>query len=63
MLREKAGLTGQEMAARVQSLGYTMGERSYYNWEAGRATPPLEAFPVLAKALGQASPRSLLPKE
>lgn len=62
-LREKAGLTGQQAAEAIRQAGYELGERSYYNWESGKASPPIDAFPVLAKVLKQASPRTLLPTE
>lgn len=62
MLREKAGLSVDDVVENLRSQGYQLGERSYYNWESGRAIPPMNVFPLLAQTLKQKTPRSLLPQ-
>ncbi len=62
-LREKTGMTGQEMVEAVKREGYEVKQTTYYNWESGKSEPPLEAFPAIAKALGKKSPRILLPED
>ncbi len=61
-LREKTGMTGQEMARKLIDGGLEITERTYYKWETGYSQPSLDTFPILAKALST-SPRNLLPKE
>jgi len=61
MLREKTGMTGEEFAQAMIDEGYGMATRSYYHWERGYASPPLNAFPVLSKLFKLKSPRTLLP--
>ena len=62
-LRMKAGLTVQEAAELLSEQGLPLKEATYYSWESGRSTPPLNAFPILAKVLKLGTPRSLLPNE
>ena len=62
-LREKAGLTGEEFSDAIRAEGYKLGSRTYYDWESGRTTPPLDVFPILAKLFKFKSPRALLPTE
>ena len=57
MLREKAGLTIEDMIAQT---GFPM--RTLYNWEAGLRMPPVDAYPILAAALG-VKVRTLLPDD
>lgn len=61
-LREKTGMTGQEMAKAIVAEGYKVTGTTYYRWEAGQSEPSFNVLPVLAKILG-ISPRSLMPKE
>lgn len=56
-LREKAGLTVEEVVEQME-----IPRRTYYNWESSISVPPLEVFPELAAVLGT-EPRSLLPKQ
>ena len=56
-LREKAGLTVEDL---VTATGIPRG--TLYNWEAGIRMPPIDMFPILAKALG-VKVRTLLPDE
>lgn len=56
-LREKAGVNVSDL---VSAAG--VSQSTYYNWEAGATTPPLNAMPALAKALGLKSTRVLFPE-
>ncbi len=60
-LREKKGLTGQQLVQHLNAAGLNIGQTTYYNWESGRSEPPLDALPVLAKLLGLSGPRLLFP--
>jgi transcriptional regulator with XRE-family HTH domain len=57
MLRERAGLTVEDMS---EESGIPIS--TIYNWESGRTEPYINAFPVLADVLG-VKIRTLLPKE
>ncbi len=61
-LREKAGLTVDQVVEAMDRAGYSIAARSFYNWEQGRRDTPFDALPALAKALGQ-NVRNLMPKE
>lgn len=63
MLREKTGMTGQELAKELEVAGYATTATTYYRWETGLSEPPLKAFPALAMVLKQKSPRTLLPTD
>ena len=56
-LREKAGLSIEDV---VEATG--IPAQTLYKWEAGKRTPPLVTFPILAQALGVET-RTLLPKD
>jgi len=56
-LREKAGLTIEDL---VEITG--VPSPSLYHWESGHSKPPIEMFPILAKAFG-VKVRTLLPDE
>jgi len=58
MLREKAGLTVEQVAS---TLGVSY--RAVYHWERGMADPKIAYFPQLAKLYGLKSVRGLLPQE
>ncbi len=62
-LREKTGMTGQEMAKAVSDSGYVVKERSYYAWESGANSPPFDAIPFISKALGLKNIRTLMPED
>lgn len=62
MLREKAGLTGEQAVKAICDSGYRVGKTAYYNWESGKHEPPLNAFPAIASVMGT-KPRTLLPPE
>lgn len=57
-LREKAGLTPQEVAA---ALG--ISDVSYYSLESGPPTIRMEYLPKLAEIFCLKSPRALLPEK
>lgn len=61
-LREKAGLSVDEVIEAMAADGYKVARRSFYNWELATNTPPLDAFPAIAKALGLKTARNLLPE-
>lgn len=63
LLREKAGLTVDEVVAAMELQGYTTARRSIYNWEQAKTSPPLNAFPLLAQVLKLKTVRSLIPEE
>lgn len=49
----RAGRDVAEVVKAIRKAGYgKCGIATYYNWEAGRTDPPLEALPAIAKALG-----------
>ena len=58
MLREKAGLTPEQVA---EAVGVTV--TTLYDWEASRKIPVLEKFPKISEALKLNTTRSLLPNE
>jgi transcriptional regulator with XRE-family HTH domain len=62
-LREKAGLTVEQLASDVNEAGHSVAVRSIYNWEQGTTSPPINAFPALAKAYRLKSTRAILPDE
>ena len=57
MLREKAGLTVQEVA---EQLGVTL--KTAYNWESGYTFPKPDQVPDLAKLLQLKSARTIFPE-
>jgi transcriptional regulator with XRE-family HTH domain len=57
-LREKAGLTVEEVAASIEMKAATV-----YSWESGRTEPKVDQYPLLAKQYGLAIPRTLLPEK
>jgi transcriptional regulator with XRE-family HTH domain len=61
-LRIKTGLTAQQFAELLVADGVEIRPRTYYNWEAGINSPPLDMLPLLAKHLTHGSVATLLPK-
>jgi transcriptional regulator with XRE-family HTH domain len=51
-LREKAGLTGEQMAQAITEAGYECATRTYYAWEASRRDAPINALPAIARVFG-----------
>ena len=62
-LREKAGLTVDQLATAVSESGHDVAARSIYNWEQGKSSPPVNAYPPLAIALKLKNVRTLLPED
>ena len=56
-LREKAGFTVDDIVEKSSIPRTTL-----YNWEAGISQPPVDTYPILAKAYG-VKVRTLLPDE
>lgn len=56
-LREKAGLTVEEVAEQIEVPAKTI-----YHWEIGKPTFRLDHIPALATAFG-VKPRTLMPEE
>lgn len=61
-LREKTGLTGDQMAEAITNAGFNCTRRQYYQWESAKAEPPLDAMPVMASVYG-VQPRSIFPQK
>lgn len=59
-LRTKAKMTGKQAAAAVTDHGFEVNWRTYYGWELGERSPPMDALPSLAAAMG-VSFRALFP--
>ena len=57
MLREKAGLSVEELAEKSG-----IPRRTLFNWEGGERSPSIEQFPQLAEAL-RVKIRSLMPEK
>ena len=55
MLREKKGITVEQLAAKL-GVSY----RAIYHWETGEAEPKWNYLPILAEIFGLKSPRSVL---
>ncbi len=60
-LRDRAGLSVQEVLERMERHGYHLSVQGYYKWENGRAKVDLDAVPALAKALRLKSLKDLFP--
>lgn len=61
MLREKRGLTVQQVAEAIREAGNKLTDRTYYSWEAGQYTPPFETLPAIADALSVKTVGGLFP--
>jgi transcriptional regulator with XRE-family HTH domain len=57
MLRDKTGMSADEFAEK-----HGFARTTFYSWESGIRTPPLEELPQIAKAFG-IPVRTLIPKE
>ena len=58
MLREKAGLTVDELAEQLKVKPVTI-----YGWEQGRSVPHIESFPAIAEVFKIKHPRAILPEK
>ena len=58
MLREKKGITVEQLAARL-GVSY----RTVYRWESGDHDPPFNLLPKIANILGLHSPREVLAEQ
>ncbi len=56
-LRKKAGLSAEDMAARIG-----VPAKSLYDWEAGKPTFRLDLIPAIAEVFN-IEPRTLMPKK
>jgi len=61
-LREKKGLTVEEMVDLMQHHGFRLSVMGYYTWERATRQINLNAIPAIAKALG-VSIRVLFPAD
>lgn len=60
-LRTQAGLTVPQAVERLKEAGFDASWQTYYAWEVGFRKLNWEALPALAKVLGVADCRGLLP--
>lgn len=60
-LREDAGLSVEELSARLIAAGFQVKGSAIYAWEQGRSAPHVEVLPVLAKLYRLSSPGEVLP--
>lgn len=59
-LREDAGLTVEEVVAKINKNGYEIGHKAYRHWEAATRQVNWDAIPAICKAL-KSKPRELIP--
>ncbi len=59
-LRNKSGLSVEDVVAVMQKAGYPISVQTYYGWENGKRQANLDAIPAIAKAF-ELKPRELLP--
>ncbi len=63
MLREKAGLSVDQVVANMEKAGYPLAVSKYYHWESGRSKVDLDAVPALKKSLKVPTVGELLPRK
>ncbi len=58
----RAGRDVERIVKAIERAGFDRcGRATYYNWEAGKTDPPIDALPALAKALGVKQVADLFP--
>ena len=57
-LREKAGLSHEEVAEQIGVSATTI-----YHWESGRMVPSVERFPAIAETYNLKRPKDILPSQ
>ena len=62
-LREKAGLSVEEVVSALEAEGVSVIRQSWYRFEQGTRTPSLDNMPAIAKALGLKNTKELFPKD
>ncbi len=62
-LREEAGLSVEDLIAKLAKLDATVAKRTVYHWESGRHEPPIYLLPKLSKIYKLKSPRDILPEK
>ena len=60
MLREKAGLSVEDVVAAMTQAGYPISVQTFYGWENCRRQANWDAIPALAKTL-KVKPQELIP--
>lgn len=50
-MREKAGLTVEDVVKKMQKNGYSVSVPTFYKWESGERKFNLDAIPAFAKSL------------
>ena len=63
MLREKVGLSVEEVVAAIVKLGHTVSTKTLYNWESGTREPPFDVLPAIATTYKMKSVRFLMPEK
>jgi transcriptional regulator with XRE-family HTH domain len=61
-LREKTGMTGEQLAEAITNAGFYCQARTYYGWESAKRIPSIDSLPAIAEALG-VTIRSLFPQK
>lgn len=59
-LRTKAKMSGKQATEAITQQGFELKWRTYYSWELGERSPPMDALPAIAAAMG-VSLRALFP--
>ncbi len=60
-LRDRAGLSVEDAVELMEVAGFPVKARSWYYWESGSNSPPVDAIPAIACTLKLKTVRALLP--